>query len=498
MGMAQAAPTKGATIRQRLANLLDERTEPPAVVRRWRARVFPDHWSFRLAQVAVASFVVCAVTGVLLSFGYEPSVAPVTYDGPYEPLQGTEMSRALDSTLALSFEVPGGLLARQVHSWSASLMVAAVMLHVLRIFFSGGFRRPRRLAWLGWFGVLFAAMTAGLTGHVLTDDMLSGNTLAVTDGLLKSVPVIGAWLAQLVFGGHSPTGAIATFHPLHVYVLPAAIVGLLAALAVLGARHGPAQYPGPGRTEGNVVGRPLRVAVVKAAGLFLVVLAVLVAMGATMSVNPVWSYGPADPGNAARESGALWYLAFLDGAQVLVPPGWELVLFDRTWVVALLAPLGVVGLFFAVAMAYPFLEGWLTRDRREHHLLTRPRNAPTRTGVGVAGVVFYGVLWAAAGSATIARAFSLGVEDVVRALQLALVIGPVVAFFVTRLVCLGLAERDLEVVRKGRETGRVVRLPDGGYVTVRTPVDAHERFRLVGDLPEAPDRLATGDRGMVG
>ena len=221
-GMARSA-FSGTQLTDRLARWLDDRQRISGIVQSLRTRAVADHWSSLFGQLAVASFVVCTVTGVILLFFYDPSTAPVTYRGSYGPLQGVQMSRALESTLEVSFEVRGGLLVRQLHHWSASLMIAAIMLHLLRTFFTGGFRRPRTRSWLVWFAILLLGMGAGLSGHILPDDLLSGSSLAVMDGLLKSIPVAGAWLSALVFQGEFPTGAVTTFFPLHVAALPATV-----------------------------------------------------------------------------------------------------------------------------------------------------------------------------------------------------------------------------------------------------------------------------------
>ncbi|MDM4763175.1 cytochrome b N-terminal domain-containing protein [Galbitalea sp. SE-J8] len=484
-------------VTDRVARWLDERTRIGAVVRAWRDRVFPDHWSVLLGQVVVASFVVCALTGVFLLFFYDSSTTPVQYDGPYAPLREVEMSRALESTLDLSFEIRGGLLMRQLHHWSASLMIAALLLHILRVFFTGASRTSRELNWLLLFGILFASMAAGLTGQVLPDDMLSGSSLAVLDGILETIPVMGTWLSFLVFQGEFPAGAITTFYPLHIVVMPAIIVVLMVMNGILAAVHKPPQFPGPGRTESNVVGRPFRAAAVNSIGLFLIVFGVLTAIAATVTVNPIWNYGPADPGNASAGGGALWYLAFLDGAQRLVPPGWEFVWLDRTWTLAILVPVGVCALFLVTAMIYPFIEGWITGDRREHHLLTRPRDAPTRTGIGVAGIVFYGVLWAAAGSDLIALHFSLSTDGIVLTLQLALLLGPAAGLILTKRICLGLQRKDREIVLHGHKTGRIVRLPDGEYVEVHEPVNAYERWRLIDHDSYEPLVLRPDEAGRI-
>jgi ubiquinol-cytochrome c reductase cytochrome b subunit len=455
--------------------------------------VFPDHWSLLFGQIAFYSFVVVMISGVVLMIPYEPSLDHVVYDGPYTPLRGVSMSRALDSTLAISFEMRAGLLVRQVHHWASLLMVAAIMLHLLRLFFTGGFRRPRRLSWLVVFGLFIVTLGAAQTGTSLPDDMLSGSSTAVIDGVVKAVPVVGSDLSALLFGGQFPGDVLALFYPLHVYVLPAVLVGLFIALAVLALKHGPAQFAGPGRTNDNVVGQSAVVAVVKGAGLFCFVVGVSLLMGATATINPIWMYGPADPANASAGIGPAWYLAFLDGALRLMP-GWEVVWWGRTITLAILVPVALCTLFLVLLAVYPFVEGWILGDRRDQNLLDRPRNNPIRTGIGAAGVVFYGVLWAAASADTMAVLFHLSVNSLIHLFQVLLIVGPPAALVVTRRICVGLQERDLEIAVHGFETGRVVRLPDGGYVEDHRPVDAYRRWRLAGFDRVAPTPLPDSGR----
>ncbi len=461
----------------------------------WRRRSATDHWSSLFGEIAVASFVICSVTGIIMAFFYEPSTAPVTYRGSYPGLQGVEMSRALESTVDLSLDVRGGLLLRQMHHWSASVMIAAVMVHLLRVFFTGAFRGPRGLTWLMWFGVLLAGMGAGLTGHVLPDDALSGTSLLVTDGLIKAIPVIGTWLSFVVYQGDFPSGAIGTFYPVHAVVVPVAMLGLLVAIGLMNLRHGPARFRIPEGSGSTVGGIPVTATVVRGAGLFCIVFGVLTLMSATATVNPVWLYGPSDPSVAAAGGGVLWYLAFLDGAQRLVPPGWEFMLLDSTWTPAILVPLAVGGGFFLVAMIYPFLERWVDGDTGEHHLLTRPRDAPNRTGIGVAGMVFFGVLWIAGGSDVIALTFELSNNGLIAALRLALILGPVIGFVLTRYVCLGLQHKEREIVAHGAETGQILRSPEGGYSEIRQPVDARVVPRQEKPAAGRSGRVPVGEGG---
>ncbi|UOE44282.1 cytochrome bc1 complex cytochrome b subunit [Agromyces larvae] len=486
------APESRSSLTDRLSHAVRstaaaERTR--ATVAELRGRAVPLHWSNLFGVVAMACIVVLFVTGVFLTFFYTPSSEPVVYSGSYAPLRGVEMSKALESTLFLSFEVPGGLLMRQAHHWAGLLLPAALIMQLLVTFFTGAFRRPRQWSWVLLFLVFLMALLAGWSGYALPDDLLSGTGLRIVEGIVLGIPVVGTWLSALLFGGEFPGQIIEHLAPVHILIAPAGLVLFLALRIRLAFRHGPAQFAGPGRTEGNAVGLPLLPQLaVRAGALFLIVVGLILGFAATVTVAPVWLFGPSSPADASAGSQPDWYTGFLDGALRLVPPGWEVEWFSRTWTLAVIVPLLVVGVFLALVAVYPFLEAWITGDRREHHLLDRPRNAPGRTGIGVAAIVFYGALWGAASADLIATHFQVGLEATIWMFRVLVVAGPLVGFDVARRVCLALQRKDRELVLHGYETGRIVRLPGGEYAEVHAPLTEEERWRLIdrGTAPERP------------
>ena len=463
------------------ANYLDERTKLGGGVKFIGRKIFPDHWSFMLGEVALWSLVVTIISGTFLTFFFNPSMAHVTYDGAYAPLKGTEMSIAYASALDISFEIRGGLLMRQVHHWGALLFVAAMGLHMLRVFFTGAFRKPRELNWVIGFLLFIMGMAAGFTGYSLPDDLLSGNGLRIIDGMLKGIPVVGTAVSSGFFGGEFPgTEVISRLYSLHIMIVPALILVLVALHMALLIINKHTQYPGPGRTESNVVGYPvLPVYAAKAAGFFFIVFGVIMAISATFTINPIWNYGPYDPSPVSAGTQPDWYIGWLDGALRLAPGNWDVVIFGNTYPMGILVPMVISLLFLAVVAVYPFLEQWVTGDRREHHVLDRPRNAPTRTGIGVAGVVFYAILWAGASTDLIAYHFQMSLNHVLTAMQVLLIVGPFIGYFITKRACLALQRKDRELVLHGRETGRVVRLPNGEYIEVHEPLDKYELYKLV-------------------
>lgn len=463
-----------------------------------RLRTVPNHWTTMLGVVTLACVTVVTVTGVMLMFFYVPSSNSTRYLGAYTALDGAEVSQAFASMMRISFDVPGGLLLRQLHHWSALLLPAAVLLQLVATFFTGAFRRPRRGMWLMLFGIYVVSLAGGWSGYALPDDMLSGTGLRITEGIILSIPIVGTWLANLFFGGSFPGSVLENLYPLHVAVIPVALVMLLVLRGLAAWHHKPPQFPGAQRTDDNVVGVSLFPgAATRAAGLFFVVAGVLVLVSATVTVNPIWLYGPASPGDASAGSQPDWYTGFLDGALRLVPPGWEVSVFNHTLTTALLVPLAVVTLYLLAIAVYPYVEEWITGERRDHHLLDRPRNAPTRTGIGVAAIVFYAVLWAAASADLIATHFSLALEPVIGFLQLMLVVAPLLGFALSHRICLALQRKDNEVLLHGYETGRIVRLPGGEYVEIHQSVDRFEQFRLARTDDYRPLDVHADERGRV-
>lgn len=444
-----------------------------------RGRSIPLHWTNLFGVISVAGVTVLFLTGIVLMVAYTPSSEAVTYRGPYPPLAGATVSRAFDSVMRLSFEVPGGLLIRQLHHWAALLVPASIMLQLLVTFFTGAFRRPRRGSWLMLFLLLIVVLAGGWSGYALPDDMLSGSGLRIVEGIALGIPLIGTWLATVLFGGEFPGRIIENLSLVHMLIVPLGLLVLIAGRARSAYKNRPPQFAAGGRDEDNVVGVPLLPnAAVRAGGFFAVVVGLLVLLATLVTVNPIWAYGPADPGNASAGSQPDWYTGFLDGALRLVPPGWEFQFLDRTWTLAVLAPLVVVGVFLLVVALYPLLEGWLTRDRADHHLLDRPRNTPVRTATGVAGVIFYGVLWTAGSADIIALVFHVSFEMVILTLQVALLVAPPTGFFIAQRVCIALQRKDRGLVLHGFETGRIVRMPGGEYIEVHQPLDEYERWRL--------------------
>lgn len=473
---------------------LDERLSIAGVVKKFARKIFPDHWSFLLGEISLYSFITLILTGIFLTMFFVPSMGLTTYPEDALPvsMQGVEMSEAMKSTVYMSFEVKGGLLMRQMHHWAALLFMASIVAHMFRVFFTGAFRKPRELNWLVGFTLLILSLLAGFTGYSLPDDVLSGNGLRIADGVTKSVPIIGSYASFAMFGGEFPgTEIIPRLFTMHILVIPGLIMGLIGLHLLMVVVHKHTQYPGPGRTDRNVVGYPvLPVYMAKAGGFFFVVFGFIALLGATLSINNVWNYGPYDPSPVSAGAQPDWYMLFLEGALRLMPGQTEFEIFGFTLSLNILIPGMVVpGILFTALAAYPFIEAWATGDTREHHVLDRPRNVPVRTGIGMA-IIFEFVLLAMAGSNDIiATHFQLSLNGITWLFRILFLVGPFLIFMLTKRICLSLQRRDRELALHGWETGRVVMTPDGAFHEVHKPLDAHERWTLVQQPNRTPLEL---------
>lgn len=463
-----------------VGNWADERLGLAAMGKKNLRKVFPDHWSFMLGEIALWSFVVLLLTGVFLTLWFVPSMGEVQYNGTYEQLRGVHMSEAFASSLHISFDVRGGLLMRQMHHWAAMLFVASMMIHLLRVFFTGAHRKPRELNWVIGCLLLILGTLEGFTGYSLPDDLLSGTGIRAADGFIKASPVVGTYMSFFLFGGEFPgESIIPRLYIVHVLLIPGLLLALVAAHMLLLVYHKHTQWPGPGRTEKNVVGYPmLPVYAAKAGGFFFIVFGVTALLGALLSINPVWKYGPYDPSKVTAGSQPDWYMGWPDGA-LRIMPGIETEIWGVTISWNVMLPILILPVvMFIILLLLPFLEAWITGDKREHHLLQRPRNAPTRTATMVALMTMYGLFWAAGGNDIIAIKLHLSINQITYFMRAAVFIGPILAFVITRRWCISLQRKDNETLLHGYETGIIMRSAEGGYSERHLPLPESTAYTL--------------------
>lgn len=482
-------------------NDIDERLTIANFVKRNTRKVFPDHWTFMFGEMALYSFIVLLLSGVYLTLFFRPSMVEVIYNGSYTPLKGVSMSEAYESTLFISFDIRGGLLLRQIHHWAAMIFMAAMSIHVLRVFFTGAFRKPRELNWSIGVLLLTMGMVEGFAGYSLPDDLLSGTGLRIAEGIILSIPIVGTYLQFFIFGGEFPGSEfISRLYGVHILLVPGIILALITVHLMIVWYQKHTQYPGAGRTNDNVVGYPvLPVYTAKAGGFFFAVFGVIILISGLVTINPIWLYGPYTPDQITAGSQPDWYMGWLEGA-LRIMPNIETVLWNH-WTISwnvFIPALCVMGAVMTSMALYPWIEAWATGDKGYHNLLDRPRNAPVRTGLGVMALTFYILLWIAGGNDVIGRYFDLSINSITWFMRFAVVILPPIAFVVTKRACLGLQRRDHEKLLHGRETGTIQRMPTGEFLEVHAPLNPDERAKILSkpDIEPLPEPPAQDENGV--
>ena len=445
---------------------VDERLGGAKALRFVMGYVFPDHWSFMLGEVALYAFVVLVATGTFLALFFSPALGQVVYHGGYGPLHGQQISGAYGSTLHLSFSVSGGLLMRQTHHWAALVFVAAITAHLLRIVFTGAFRKPRDVNYFIGVTMLALAILEGFAGYSLPDDLLSGMGLAIAWAVAMSLPLIGGPFATALWGGRFPGTTVfeSRLFIAHVFIIPALLAALIAIhLAIIMIqRH--SQFAGEGRREDNVVGTPLWPGyALRSLGLFAAVAGVLVLMGGLIQINPVWLWGPYHPYLGTNGAQPDWYLGWLIGALRMMP-NLEIHLFGHTLVPnpffgGVLFPTAV----FALLYALPWLDRrFISRDYRRHDLLELPRENPRRTALAAAVFSAIAIVFAAGSADRLFFQFGFGYEGAIWFFRGAFLLAPPLVYWITRRVCLALLRARAHPLR-GFSGAVVVRGEQGGF-----------------------------------
>jgi ubiquinol-cytochrome c reductase cytochrome b subunit len=450
---------------RRAIGFLDQRTGAGSVLGKALRYVFPDHWTFLFGEIALYSFLILVATGIYLTLFFEPSSSQVVYHGSYAPLQGQEMSKAYASALELSFQIRAGLLIRQVHHWTALVFLAAIVVHLMRIFFTGAFRKPRDLNYYIGLTMLVLAVVEGYAGYSLLDDLLSGMGLAIGNAVALSVPFVGGQLGTLVWDGRFPgsDAFLSRLYIAHVLIFPILIASLMALHLALIAIPKHTQFRGRGRSERNVVGTPLWPGyALRSLGLFLCVAAVLFMLGGLIQINPIWQWGPYEPYLGTNGAQPDWYLGWLIGALRLMPH-FDLVIGGYT-----LIPNPFWGGVLFPAVVFGFLYGWpaierhLDRDHAQHNMLDRPRDNPRRTATGAAVFTWVATIFFAGAADRAFVQFGVPYEGQLWGYRAASILVPIATYFITRRLCERLREGE---GHPGRGSGAraVARNREGGF-----------------------------------
>jgi ubiquinol-cytochrome c reductase cytochrome b subunit len=424
---------------RRIVRFVDQRSGSAPLLRKSMRYLFPDHWSFLLGEVALYAFVVLVATGTYLALFFQNSTAVVTYHGPYLPLQGQQMTEAYRSVLNISTTVKAGLLIRQTHHWAANVFIAAIVLHLFRVFFTGAYRKPREVTY--WIGVtiLFVAFLEGYLGYSLVDDLLSGMGLAIGYSVALSIPFVGANLAALIWDGPFPGqhDFFARMYIAHVFIIPA-LLGLLLTvhLALVVLRHHTQFRRTPRQTERKLVGVPTYPGQApRSLGLFLAVAGVLFLLGGLVQINPIWLWGPFHTYSSTNGAQPDWYLGWLIGGLRLMP-GFDVTIGRYTLVPN---PFWGGALFPILVMGFLYLWPWLERrvsgDRTSHNLLQRPRDNPWRTAIGLGVVTWVFLVFIAGSSDRVDVFFDLSYHAQIWAYRVIVWVAPVVVGAIAYWTC---------------------------------------------------------------
>jgi ubiquinol-cytochrome c reductase cytochrome b subunit len=476
-----------------VSKVVDELDERFGVAKGGRVlldKIFPDHWSFMLGEIALYSFVVLIATGIFLSLFFVPSASDVIYHGAYAPLRGQHVSEAYQSTVNISFSVRGGLLIRQMHHWAADIFVGSIIVHMARIFFTGAFRKPRELNWTIGIFMLVLAVLEGFIGYSLPDDLISGTGLRIGYSIAESQPFIGSYMVSFLWGGQFPGDGsiIPRFFIIHVLIIPLALLGLITVHLMLLVRQKHTQFAGEGRTEHNVVGSPMFPSfAAKTTGFLFMIAGATALLGAFAQINPIWQFGSYyDPSKISYAVQPDWYMGMLDGA-LRIMPSWEFAGWGHTVPLEVFLPAVVFPtLLIGFWLLYPSLERRITGDYAMHNLLDRPRDRPKRTAAGVAMFSFMFTLFAASSTDVLANFFHVSLNATLWFFRIAIFVVPIVAALVTYQMCLEM--QGVHGIGKRKRAVIVTRSAQGEYSTVPSaPRPDDERVEI--DPEPVPVRI---------
>jgi ubiquinol-cytochrome c reductase cytochrome b subunit len=471
----RSASRKRAQRQGQALDFVDDRLGSSKWIRSALDKIFPDHWSFMVGEVAMYCFVLLLATGIYLALFYSPSSAVVTYHGSYAPLDGQKMTQAYESVINLSFNVRFGLLMRQAHHWAANIFLAAIAFHMCRVFFTGAFRRPREANWIIGITLLLISMLEGFSGYSLPDDLLSGSGLRVVYSIVQSIPFVGPWLAFNVWGGPFPGSSafLQRLFVIHEFLFPLLLAGLLGAhLAVLWhQKH--TDFAGPGKTEKNIVGSRLWPQyAIKSQALLMFVAMVVFGLGGLVQINPIWIYGPFEAARSSAGTQPDWYVGWLDGALRLWPH-WEFRSFGHEIANPFFPGILLPGIVFTVIYAWPWIDKRVFSDYGEHNLLDRPRDKPLRTALGVAALIFFIDTTLASATDLIGNGLQVSFELLIEILQYGSFVGPVIGGVVAYRTCILLQRTGAHPVQRP-VGGIIVRDAHGAYHTLGAEHDGHE------------------------
>jgi len=359
----------------------DERLELKKFKAKFLVKTFPTHPTFLLGELALFSFITLVATGVFLGFLYEPSTKMVSLFGAMVPA-------AYASVVKIDI-LPLGMIIRRIHHWSAMLMIAAVLTHLMRIYFTSAYRKPREINWLIGLCLLGTAMVAAFTGYLLPYSQFSVTATSIAYYVSKSVPWVGDWMSRLLFAGEFPSdGTVPRFFFMHVMLIPATLIGLISLhlLVIVKQKHTePRSNRNRKEAEGGrrLIGIPIwpEQAVISLS-FYLFLLFVVVLMATYVPLNPIETYGPPSPGTPVMRPD--WYFLPVYGFLKLIPGDLSFTFLGGKITPETIGGVIFPGLLFLAAALMPFLDRW----KEPQHYIANPLQRPFMTSLGVGAGVF--------------------------------------------------------------------------------------------------------------
>jgi len=367
---------------------LDERLEIKKFNNKFLTKTFPTHPTFLFGEIALFSFISLVITGILLGFLYEPSSKMVSLFGAMVP-------SAYASVVRIDL-LPMGMIIRRIHHWSAMIMIAALLAHLMRIYFTSSYRKPREINWLIGLGLWALVMFAAFTGYLLPYSNLSVTATSIAYYIAKSVPWIGNWISRLLFAGDFPSAyTVPRFFFMHVMLIPIlllSLIGLHMVILIKQKHTEPLANKGRKESEGGkqLIGIPIwpeQMLISIAFYFFLLFVVVLIAT--YIPLNPIEDYGPPSPGTPVMRPD--WYFLIVYGCLKLLPGDLAFSILGGKF-----TPETIGGVIFPTFTILVFaLIPFLDRAKEPQNYVENPLHRPFMTSFGIGGGVFLSMLAAA-------------------------------------------------------------------------------------------------------
>ena len=364
-----------------ISKWFDDRLELKKFNDKFLTKAFPTHPSFLFGEIALFSFIILVITGIFLGLLYEPSIGKVSLFGAMVPA-------AYASVVRIDL-LPLGMVIRRVHHWSAMIMIAAILSHLARVYFTSAYRKPREINWLIGLALLAITLGAAFTGYLLPYSQFSVTATSIAYYISKSVPLMGGWVSRLLFAGEFPAaGTVPRFFFLHVMLVPVALMSFIGLhlLVLIKQKH---TEPAANRKRNEALGGRRLIGIPVwpeqnyiSLSLFFFLLFVVVLMGTYIPLNPIETYGPPSPATQVMRPD--WYFLPIYGFLKLIPGSFSFSIAGAKFSPEAIGGVLFPGVLSLILVAIPFLD----RSSTSRNYMENPLLRPVMTSLGIAGGAF--------------------------------------------------------------------------------------------------------------